>query len=106
MNTRSSTRPGPSKAPGSADSPAEPTHSEVHVETPHVERPQDLALPAYAPRMDAAHADAPHDDAPRNPPPHDNTSHATAPSTSHSRDRISRLQAMITAAADEAFTLA
>ena len=60
MNTRSSTRPDPSKASGSADAPAEPTHSEVHVETPHVERPQDLALPAYAPRTDAAHADAPH----------------------------------------------
>ena len=96
MNTRSNTRPGPSKASGSADSPAEPTHSEVHVETPHVERPQDLALPAYAPRTDTAHADA----------PHDNTSHATVPSTSHNRDRITRLQAMIAAAADEAFTLA
>ena len=106
MNTRSSTRPGPSKASGSADSPAEPTHSEVHVETPHVERPQDLALPAYAPRTDAAHADAPHDDAPRNSTPHDNTSHATVSSTSHSTDRIARLKAMIAAAADKAFTLA
>ena len=96
MNTRSSTRPGPSKASGSADSPAEPTHSEVHVETPHVERPQDLALPAYAPRTDAAHADA----------PHDNTPHATVSSTSHSTDRVARLKAMIAAAADEAFTLA
>ena len=104
MNTRSSTRPDPSKASGSADSPAEPTHSEVHVETPHVERPQDLALPAYAPRTDAAHADAPHDDAPRNSTPH---AHATqVSSTSHSTDRIARLKAMIAAAADKAFTLA
>src|SRR5271169_5685866 len=105
MNTRSSTRPGPSKAPGSADSPAEPTHSEVHVETPHVERPQDLALPAYAPRTDASNADAPHD-APRNSTPHDNTLHATASSPSHSTDRVARLRAMIAAAADKVFTLA
>ena len=96
MNTRSSTRSDPSKASGSADGSAEPTHSEVHVETPHVERPQDLALPAYAPRTDAAHAEA----------PHDNTPHATVSSTSHSTDRVARLKAMIAAAADKVFTLA
>src|SRR5271154_6146813 len=96
MNTRSSTRSDPSKASSSADGSAEPTHSEVHVETPHVERPQDLALPAYAPRTNAAHAEA----------PHDNTPHATASSPSHSTDRVARLRAMIAAAADKVFTLA
>ena len=104
MNTRSSTRSDPSKASGSADASAEPTHSEVHVETPHVERPQDLALPAYAPRTDAAHAEAAR--APRNSTPHDNTPHATVSSTSHSTDRVARLRAMIAAAADKVFTLA
>ena len=99
MNTRSSTRSDPSKASGSADGPAEPTHSEVHVE-----RPQDLASPAYAPRTDAA--TAPHDNAPSNSTPCDNPPHATVPSTSHNMDRNARLNAMIAAAADKAFTLA
>ena len=101
MNTRSSTRSDPSKASSSADGPAEPTHSEVHVE-----RPQDLASPVNAPPTDAPHADAPHDDAPSNSTPCDNPPHATVSSTSHSRDRAARLNAMIAAAADKAFTLA
>src|SRR5271167_2624464 len=106
MNTRSSTRSDPSKASGPADTPATPTHSKVHVETPHVEHPQDLASPAYAPRTDAPHADAPHDDAPGNSTPCDNPPHATVSSTSHSRDRAARLNAMMAAAADKVFTLA
>ena len=105
MNTRSSTRSDPSKASGSADGSAEPTHSEVHAVTPHVERPQDLALPAYAPRTDAAHADAPHD-APATARRTTTRLHATVSSTSHSTDRIARLKAMIAAAADKVFTLA
>jgi len=101
MNTRSSTRSDPSKASSSADGPAEPTHSEVHVE-----RPQDLASPVNASPTDAPHADAPHDDAPGYSTPCDNPPHATVSSTSHSRDRAARLKAMIAAAADKAFTLA